>query len=198
MASREKEWISQFATAHILDDPYRVLPSQGDRHEHIGLLSVYKDLNSILVPLQAELTTPTLWHPDIHASNLFVLPNKKDGGLFTPPLLSRLSSIGKAHGSDPLFCSKPCLTFCGTAMVCLLDFVYRPYQTTSTRWTQKLKQKLGTQNDAQQSTKSSRECFFCCCDDDESPRRTNPSRRSRPGDVEIRLDTLSVRFYHGR
>ena len=39
VACCEQKWISQFSIPHVHDDPYHILPFQGDCNEHIKILS---------------------------------------------------------------------------------------------------------------------------------------------------------------
>ncbi|KAH7913932.1 hypothetical protein BJ138DRAFT_1144782 [Hygrophoropsis aurantiaca] len=73
IANREKAWISRFGTPHILEDPNRVLPGQGDRNDHVSYLNLYTSLVPLIIPAEPEHTRPVMWHPDLHASNLFVV-----------------------------------------------------------------------------------------------------------------------------
>lgn len=57
----EQEWISRFGISHILDDPNRVLPGQGNHKDHISWLSVHVTL----IPPSREQKRPDLWHPDL-------------------------------------------------------------------------------------------------------------------------------------
>ncbi|KAF9239693.1 kinase-like domain-containing protein [Melanogaster broomeanus] len=92
VARREQEWISHFGTAHILDDPNRVLPGQGTRDDHIEWLSTYTILVPILVPPDREQKRPVMWHPDLHAGNIFVTHSNIQGKI-TPTIPLALSSI---------------------------------------------------------------------------------------------------------
>ncbi|KAF9230462.1 kinase-like domain-containing protein, partial [Melanogaster broomeanus] len=92
VARREQEWISRFGTAHILDDPNRVLPGQGTRDDHIDWLSTYTTLVPILVPPHREQKRPVMWHPDLHAGNIFVTHSKAKRKI-TPTVPLTVSSI---------------------------------------------------------------------------------------------------------
>jgi len=91
VASREQEWITRFGTSHILDDPNRMLPGQGNHQDHISWLSVYTTLVPTLVPPLQEQKRPVLWHPDLHASNIFIRPSEE--GKISPTIPISLSSI---------------------------------------------------------------------------------------------------------
>ncbi|KAF9243407.1 kinase-like domain-containing protein [Melanogaster broomeanus] len=92
VARREQEWISRFGTAHFLDDPNRVLPGQGTRDDHIEWLSTYTTLVPILVPPHREQKRPVMWHPDLHAGNIFVTHSKGKRKI-TPTIPLTISSI---------------------------------------------------------------------------------------------------------
>ncbi|KIJ60544.1 hypothetical protein HYDPIDRAFT_98464, partial [Hydnomerulius pinastri MD-312] len=92
VACREQEWISRFGTPHILDDPNRVLPGQGNREDHVTLLSEYTTLVPILIPPHREQTRPVMWHPDLHASNVFVKQCEGQGKI-SPATPLAVSSI---------------------------------------------------------------------------------------------------------
>ncbi|KAI6116150.1 hypothetical protein F5141DRAFT_1101459 [Pisolithus sp. B1] len=92
VASREQKWIADFGTPHILDDPHRVLPGQGNRDDHTKWLSLYTDLIPALIPPLQEQKRPVLWHPDLHASNIFIRSSKKKGKI-SPAIPVTISSI---------------------------------------------------------------------------------------------------------
>ncbi|KAI6103700.1 hypothetical protein EDD16DRAFT_1640945 [Pisolithus croceorrhizus] len=92
VASREQQWIADFGTPHILDDPNRVLPGKGNRDDHIKWLSLYTDLIPALIPPLQEQKRPVLWHPDLHASNIFIRSSKKKGKV-SPAIPVTISSI---------------------------------------------------------------------------------------------------------
>ncbi|KAF9232906.1 hypothetical protein BU15DRAFT_90536 [Melanogaster broomeanus] len=98
VARREQEWISRFGTLHILDDPNRVLPGQGTRDDHVAWLSVYTTLISILIPPDHKQTRPVMWHPDLHASNIFVNYSEVQGKI-VPTVPLTVSSIIDWQGS---------------------------------------------------------------------------------------------------
>ncbi|KAH7914064.1 hypothetical protein BJ138DRAFT_1144560 [Hygrophoropsis aurantiaca] len=92
VASREQAWISRFGTPHILDDPNRVLPDQGDRADHVSCLSLYTTYVPFLVPAEPEHTRPIMWHPDLHASNIFIAGSEsgKEATIAEPLVLSAI------------------------------------------------------------------------------------------------------------
>lgn len=92
VASREREWIARFGTPHILDDPNRVLPGQGNREDHTNWLSLYITLIPALIPPLQEQKRPVLWHPDLHASNIFIRSSEKEGKI-SPAIPLMPSSI---------------------------------------------------------------------------------------------------------
>ncbi|EGN99489.1 hypothetical protein SERLA73DRAFT_182452 [Serpula lacrymans var. lacrymans S7.3] len=92
VARREQDWIHSFSTLHILDDPNRILPGQGSRDDHVALLSVFTTLVPILVPCLHEQARPVMWHPDLHASNIFVEYSEEQGTI-SPTIPLTISSI---------------------------------------------------------------------------------------------------------
>ncbi|KAL4071198.1 hypothetical protein V8B97DRAFT_2047223 [Scleroderma yunnanense] len=97
VASREQEWIARFGTPHIFDHPNRVLPGQGNREDHISCLSMFATLIPILIPPLQEQKKPVLWHPDLHASNIFIRPSEE--GKISPAIPISLSSIINWQGA---------------------------------------------------------------------------------------------------
>ncbi|KDR69152.1 hypothetical protein GALMADRAFT_256362 [Galerina marginata CBS 339.88] len=75
VATREQTWIDRYAKPHIHDDFLCGLPLQGKRDDHIELLEYYKYMLPYLVPEDSRYLHGHLWHPDLHAANLFVTPS---------------------------------------------------------------------------------------------------------------------------
>ncbi|KAI9742955.1 MAG: hypothetical protein M1835_002988 [Candelina submexicana] len=48
-----------------------------DPEEHLALLSQYDKVAPYLIPKQEDLACPTLRHPDLHQSNIFICPQSK-------------------------------------------------------------------------------------------------------------------------
>ena len=72
MVKCEKEWIRNFAVPRPPDDPFR----SGDDNsptKHIETLDMYLAASEHLV-LGGPFAAPTLWHTDLHRSNIFVSP----------------------------------------------------------------------------------------------------------------------------
>ena len=86
VATREQQWISGFGTPHILDHPNRILPGQGDRQDHIDFLSAYESFILVLLSDSHDENRPVLWHPDLHASNIFAQPVEEGEMLAALPL----------------------------------------------------------------------------------------------------------------
>ncbi|KIJ14019.1 hypothetical protein PAXINDRAFT_79920 [Paxillus involutus ATCC 200175] len=91
-ARREQEWIRDFGTSHILDDPDRVLPGQGTREDHVEFLSAYITLAPLLIPPLHEQVMPVMWHHDLHASNIFVEYSEEQGKI-SPKIPLSISSV---------------------------------------------------------------------------------------------------------
>ena len=75
VALREQTWIDLYAKPHIHDDFLCGLPLQGKQDDHIEMLEYYKSIVPYLVPEDSRYLHGHLWHPDLHASNLFVVPS---------------------------------------------------------------------------------------------------------------------------
>jgi len=75
VAVREQFWIDRYAKPHLHDDFLCGLPLQGKQDDHIEALEHYKSLLPYLVPKDSVYLHGHLWHPDLHASNLFVIPS---------------------------------------------------------------------------------------------------------------------------
>lgn len=69
-------WISQFAKPHDMSDPLRQSTSQESPECHLQLLEKYLKIASKFISADRDLHRPTIWHPDLHAGNIFVENNK--------------------------------------------------------------------------------------------------------------------------
>jgi len=79
---REQTWIDLYAKPHLHDDFLCDLPPQGKQDDHIEALEYYKYLLPYLVPNERRYLYGHLWHPELHAGNVFVIPlgsTGKDG-----------------------------------------------------------------------------------------------------------------------
>lgn len=72
---REQTWIDRYAKPHLYDDFRCCMPLQGKQDDHIEVLESYKHLLPYLVPKDSRYLHGHLWHPDLHAGNLFVIPS---------------------------------------------------------------------------------------------------------------------------
>ena len=68
---RETAWIEKFADPKSSNDPFFTSPAQNSPEAHISLLQKLLDVTPFLIPQDIEMTASTLWHSDIHASNIF-------------------------------------------------------------------------------------------------------------------------------
>ena len=75
VVKREQTWIDRYAKPHIHDDFLCGLPLQGKQDDHIELLVYYKYILPYLVPEDGRYLGGHLWHSDLHAANLFVVPS---------------------------------------------------------------------------------------------------------------------------
>ncbi|KXG52885.1 Aminoglycoside phosphotransferase [Penicillium griseofulvum] len=69
---REMTWIKQHATPKSPDDPLLASLAQNDPRAHLDLLERYIRVVPSLMGFDETLTRSTLWHTDLHTSNLFV------------------------------------------------------------------------------------------------------------------------------
>lgn len=65
-------WIERYAVPKPPDDPLLASSAQNDPQAHLRLLEKYTQIVPHIVNIDSILTRPTLWHPDLHTSNLFV------------------------------------------------------------------------------------------------------------------------------
>ena len=75
VAIQEQTWIDHYAKPHIHDDFLCVLLLQGKQDDHIEMLEYYKYIVLYLVPEDSRYLRGHLWHPDLHAANLLVIPS---------------------------------------------------------------------------------------------------------------------------
>ena len=69
----EQEWIRRFAVPRPPDDPFFRSEEDNSPVKHIEALEMYLAASKHLV-LDNPFATPTLWHTDLHQSNIFVSP----------------------------------------------------------------------------------------------------------------------------
>ncbi|PYH90164.1 hypothetical protein BO71DRAFT_487355 [Aspergillus ellipticus CBS 707.79] len=69
---REIAWIKKYAVPKATDDPLLVSMAQNNPETHIQLLERYLRVAPHLVDVDRQLACSTLWHTDLHSSNLFV------------------------------------------------------------------------------------------------------------------------------
>ncbi|KAK5116399.1 hypothetical protein LTR62_007946 [Meristemomyces frigidus] len=74
VATREITWLKEYATPGT-PRPFQPL-SQSSPAEHITLYEKFSAASDYLLPRDAELLQSTLWHWDLHASNIFVTEDK--------------------------------------------------------------------------------------------------------------------------
>jgi hypothetical protein len=66
------EWIKNYAVPKPPSDATLVSPAQNSPEAHLQLLEKYLKVAPSLMDIEPILTRPTLWHSDLHSSNLFV------------------------------------------------------------------------------------------------------------------------------
>ncbi|PYI29456.1 kinase-like protein [Aspergillus indologenus CBS 114.80] len=69
---RELEWIKRFAISKPLSEATLISSAQNSPHAHLQLLERYLQVAPALMDIDPVLARPTLWHGDLHSSNLFV------------------------------------------------------------------------------------------------------------------------------
>ncbi|KAJ5587245.1 uncharacterized protein N7459_003010, partial [Penicillium hispanicum] len=69
---REMEWIKNHAILKSPSDDILVSSAQNSPQAHLQLLERYLKIAPSLVDISTPLTRSTLWHTDLHSSNLFV------------------------------------------------------------------------------------------------------------------------------
>ncbi|OKP10478.1 Altered inheritance of mitochondria protein 9, mitochondrial [Penicillium subrubescens] len=72
VGQREMEWIKNYAVPKPPSDATLVSPAQNSPEAHLQLLEKYLKVAPSLMDIEPILTRPTLWHSDLHSSNLFV------------------------------------------------------------------------------------------------------------------------------
>ncbi|RAK73407.1 uncharacterized protein BO72DRAFT_471672 [Aspergillus fijiensis CBS 313.89] len=69
---RERAWIKRFAISKPSSEATLVSPAQNSPQAHLQLLEKYLQVAPALMDIDPVLTRPTLWHGDLHSSNLSV------------------------------------------------------------------------------------------------------------------------------
>ncbi|KAE8356230.1 kinase-like domain-containing protein [Aspergillus coremiiformis] len=72
VANREIAWIGKYAVPKAQDDPLPASVAQNDPEVHINLLKKHLTVAPYLLDIDKQLTRSTLWHADLHSSNIFV------------------------------------------------------------------------------------------------------------------------------
>lgn len=72
MGRREITWIKNHAVPRAPDDPLLVSTAQNSPEAHIQLLERFLKVAPYLMDIDKQLTCSTLWHTDLHSSNIFV------------------------------------------------------------------------------------------------------------------------------
>ncbi|KAI9376025.1 kinase-like domain-containing protein [Aspergillus egyptiacus] len=73
---REVEWIKRYAVPKAPDDIMLVSDAQNNPQVHLDLLHRYLDVVPYLMDISPEFSQPTLWHGDLHSSNIFIQDNR--------------------------------------------------------------------------------------------------------------------------
>ncbi|KAJ6060042.1 hypothetical protein N7444_002974 [Penicillium canescens] len=69
---RELEWIKNFAVSKPPSEATLISSAQNNPQAHLQLLEKYLKVAPAMMDVDPVLTRPTLWHGDLHSSNLFV------------------------------------------------------------------------------------------------------------------------------
>jgi hypothetical protein len=72
VAHRETAWLERYAVPQSSGEPFYTSAAQNDPGSHIALLQKLLQVAEYLFPKDPDLQQPTIWHSDIHPSNLFV------------------------------------------------------------------------------------------------------------------------------
>lgn len=72
VGGREKCWIKQHAVPKALDDPLLISTAQNSPEAHMQLLEKFLQVAPYLVDIDNLMTRSTVWHTDLHASNIFI------------------------------------------------------------------------------------------------------------------------------
>jgi hypothetical protein len=73
---REMAWIKHYAVPKASDDPLLVSTAQNTPEAHLQLLGKFLKVAPYLVSIDKQLTRSTIWHADLHSSNIFVDSNR--------------------------------------------------------------------------------------------------------------------------
>lgn len=102
---REQEWIKRYATPRPPDDPIVTSVAQNSPAAHLALLDKYLAVAPHLLPTDADIVAPTLWHTDLHPGNIFVHQGRISSiidwqGTWTGPLIlqGRLPRLVRHRG----------------------------------------------------------------------------------------------------
>ncbi|KAJ5146458.1 kinase-like protein [Penicillium bovifimosum] len=75
IAQKEEYWARRYGKPVELDFPHNgIFPGEKNPEEHIDLLCKYLAMTPYLLPKDPALHKPTLRHPDLNPSNIFILP----------------------------------------------------------------------------------------------------------------------------
>ncbi|KAI9680618.1 MAG: hypothetical protein M1817_004058 [Caeruleum heppii] len=77
IGKREAAWTAQLGQPRHRQFFFSVSEQQIEPKDHIALLSQYGLAAPHLIPKQEDLSSPTLRHPDLHQSNVFLCPQSK-------------------------------------------------------------------------------------------------------------------------
>jgi len=78
-AKRESQWILQHGKVNLKPSPFDPPIHVQLPGTHISLLNLYMKVAPHLIPSDASLTRPTLWHTDLHGGNIFVSNDTSSG-----------------------------------------------------------------------------------------------------------------------
>jgi hypothetical protein len=73
---REIAWIEHYAVPKASEDPLLVSTAQNTPEAHIQPLKKFLEVAPYLMDIDKEFTRSTIWHADLHSSNLFVHSNR--------------------------------------------------------------------------------------------------------------------------
>ena len=77
IARRELAWLARYAVPKTGRDLFNTSKAQNDPNAHIALYNKFLAIAGLIVPHSHGLAKPTLWHWDLHASNIFIDSSNK-------------------------------------------------------------------------------------------------------------------------
>ncbi|PNS14387.1 hypothetical protein CAC42_6900 [Sphaceloma murrayae] len=111
IACREIDWINAYADSQKSNKtPWRYTsPEQNSPEAHLDLLQKYRSAIPYILPRDPDLISPRLWHPDLHAGNVYIDDQARllsiidwQGAWTTPVFIGANPSLLLDYGIDML------------------------------------------------------------------------------------------------